>query len=43
MLHKLEKSLILALGGLSIISRPLNDFEITVSPYFVLPILEEVY
>lgn len=43
MLDKLEKSLLLALGGLSVISRPLTDCEITVSPYFVLPVLEEVY
>ena len=42
-MDELENSLFPALGGLSVISRPLTDFEITVSSYFVLPVLDGVY
>lgn len=37
---ELEKSLIPSLGGFSVISRPLTDFEITASSYSVLPIMD---
>lgn len=31
---------LLSLGGFSVISRPLTDFEITASSYFILPIID---
>lgn len=39
-MDELEKSLIPSLGGFSVVSRLLTDFEITASSYSVLPITD---